>query len=346
VRTIGTKAVEVIDAHTHLSAKTCGQVIEIMDRCGIDVMIDVSPNGERELEGLLRAFSMHPGRLFACCGIDPVGFSGRRWSGRACEALERSARAGAVGVKFDKSWGLQNKDERGTIIPIDHPDLEPVYEAAGRLAVPVLFHTADPRAFFDPIDDRNERSEELALNPDWSFEDRRAFPDWWRLLRKIEKVISRHRECTFVGVHFGCAAEEPLWVADVLRDHPRYFVDIAARVGELGRHRTNDVRSVFLEHSERIMFGTDLGVQEEITLGAPQGFQPILDDVERFYRSHWRWLETAERGIPHPTPIQGRWTVDAVDLPGEVLAGLYGGNARRVFSRIGERFGGRHSATG
>jgi len=30
-------------------------------------------------------------------------------------------------------------------------------------------------------------------------------------------------------------------------------------------------------------------------------------------------LETGDRDIPHPTPIQGDWTIDAVGLPPEVL---------------------------
>ena len=34
--------------------------------------------------------------------------------------------------------------------------------------------------------------------------------------------------------------------------------------------------------------------------------------------------------IDHPTPIQGRWKVDAIDLPPEILRKLYRDNAHEL----------------
>ena len=42
--------------------------------------------------------------------------------------------------------------------------------------MPVLIHTADPVAFFLPIDETNERWEELRRHPDWSFDGRPLAP--------------------------------------------------------------------------------------------------------------------------------------------------------------------------
>jgi hypothetical protein len=38
---------------------------------------------------------------------------------------------------------------------------------------------------------------------------------------------------------------------------------------------------------------------------------------------HWRFLETAETGLPHPIPEQLPWTVAGLDLRDDVLARLY-----------------------
>jgi predicted TIM-barrel fold metal-dependent hydrolase len=334
MRTVNGRKMRIVDAHTHLSAERCAQAVQIMERIGLDVMIDVSPNLPPELERKLEAFAAHPGKLFACCGVDPAGWDAPGWTARECRALGRAAAAGAVGVKIPKEWGLNHRDAAGRLIVIDDKRLDPVYGTAGSLGLPVVFHTADPRAFFDPVDGRNERREELGLNPDWSFSDPSRYPfGWWQLVRKIEKVIARHPECVFVGAHFGCAAEEPGYVAEVLRDNPRYHADIAARIGELGRHRADAMRRAFVECQDRILFGTDMGVRETIMLGAPQAFEPSSEDVQRFYQAHWRWLETGDSGIDHPTPIQGRWPVDAIRLPTEALEKLYAGNAARVFLR-------------
>ena len=43
-----------------------------------------------------------------------------------------------------------------------------------------------------------------------------------------------------------------------------------------------------------------------------------------------RFFETAGRGLKHPTPIQGRWTIDGIDLPREILEKVYHGNAERL----------------
>ena len=51
----------------------------------------------------------------------------------------------------------------------------------------------------------------------------------------------------------------------------------------------------------------------------------------RSYYAHWRFFETHEKAVAHPTPIQGRWTVDALGLPREVLEDLYHRNAERLF---------------
>lgn len=323
----------VIDAHVHVSAAHAARAVAAMARNGVDAMIDVTPNTLRDLERKLVAFSSHPGRLFACWGVDPSGFDAPDWIGRECRAMEAAAAMGAAGVKFAKEWGLVHRDGFGNLIAVDHERLGPLFETAGRCGLPVVFHSADPRAFFDPPVPSNERYEELRVNPGWSFSDRARFPlGWWQLVRRIERVVARHPGTTFVGAHFGCAAEEPDYVADMLRDHPRYHVDTAARIGELGRRRST--REALLGSGNRVLFGTDLGIRERIMLGAPQAFEPTEADVDRFYEAHWRWFETTERGIDHPTPIQGRWTVDGVGLPVEALGAIYGGNASRVFASI------------
>ncbi len=123
-------------------------------------------------------------------------------------------------------------------------------------------------------------------------------------------------------------------MAEVMRDQPNYHVDTAARIGELGRHRATAMLGVFEQWQDRILFGTDLGVRERIMLGAPQAFEPRAIDVDRFYQAHWRWFETELERIEHPTPIQGRWTVDGLGLAVDVLEKVYGGNALAVFSKV------------
>ncbi len=320
----------VIDAHTHLEADWLKHAIAIMDRNGLQTLIDIGWRYGYELDNLLNAFKAYPGRFAAFSGLEFSEFGEPGWAQRECERLDRSIHAGAVGLKLHKSLGLSVKDTTDKLVAIDDERLASIFEKAAELGCVVAMHIADPKAFFQPLSPNNERWDELEHNPDWWFGDRSRYHyGWWQLIRQLEKVVARHPRTTILGVHFGCAAEEITYVADVMREYPNYIVDVAARLGELGRHEPALVRELFMEFQDRILFGTDLGVAKTLTLGAPQGFDPTDADTNSFYAAHWRYFETADQQINHPTPIQGRWKIDAIDLPQTVLEKLYKKNASR-----------------
>ena len=114
----------------------------------------------------------------------------------------------------------------------DDPRLDALWETAGRLGVPVAIHTADPVAFFDPVDQRNERLEELLARPDWSFCDP-GYPGFDRLIAALGRVVAAHPATTFIAVHAGCYAEDLAWVSGMLDSYPNFHIDIAARIAEL-----------------------------------------------------------------------------------------------------------------
>ena len=71
----------------------------------------------------------------------------------------------------------------------DDPRLGALFHEAGELGLPVLIHTADPVAFFDPIDAENERLEELGVHPEWSFHGP-GFPAFDELLASLEALVA------------------------------------------------------------------------------------------------------------------------------------------------------------
>ena len=90
----------------------------------------------------------------------------------AAQQLEADVKAGAKGVQeIAKSLGLTVKKADGSRLAIDDPELDPIWDAAARLNIPVFIHTADPQKFWDPIDYSNERWLELALFKDRRYQD-------------------------------------------------------------------------------------------------------------------------------------------------------------------------------
>jgi len=96
--------------------------------------------------------------------------------------------------------------------------------------------------------------------------------------------------------------------------YPNVMVEFGAREAELGR-QPRRTRGLFLEFQDRVMFGTDNDVTEEM------------------YRNNFRWLETADESFDYwGAPGQGRFAISGLALPDEVLEKIYHKNAERLFS--------------
>ena len=127
--------------------------------------------------------------------------------------------------------------------------------------------------------------------------------------------LGRKGDTSSAGI-VGCYAEDLAWVGALLERCPNFFVDISARIGELGR-QPYTARRFFLHYADRILFGSDMG--------------PDL----AAYRIIYRFLETEDEYFnyyPAVIPMQGRWHVHGLYLPEEVLEKVYFRNAEQLFS--------------
>ncbi len=319
-----------LDVHTHIQPGSLPAAMELLGRSGIRGVVNLSGDSGVQLQQQLAAAKAFPGRVAVFANLSDDGFLGPGWVERELAALEEAKRLGVRGLKLFKALGLGYVDPAGERVRIDDPRLDPIFEACGRLGLVVAIHSGDPRAYFEPLDERNERWDELKANPLWSFHDP-IFPRWEELLGEYERRVARHPNTTFIGVHFGNAPEDPARVAAMLDRYPNLYVDTAARVPEIGRMKADELRSIFLEHRTRILFGSDFQLfGRAMVLGSGGDSQPGPADADRFFAAHWRFFESKERQIEHPTPIQGRWKIDAIGLPEEVLRDVYHRNAERL----------------
>ncbi|MCB0910493.1 MAG: amidohydrolase family protein [Propionibacteriaceae bacterium] len=320
-------AVGCIDAHNHLGrwlsddgdwiVPDVDGLLATMDARHVETIVNLDGMAGAELEANLdRLDRAHPGRFLTFCQLDwamlaePDGVRG------LLDQLEDSRRRGARGVKVWKNLGLTYRDGTGALVSPDDPRVVEVLGRAGELDLPVLIHTADPIAFFEPLDEYNERLDELAVEPDWWFGDRDRHPTFDALLDAHARLVLACPRTTFVGAHFGCCAEDLERVGRLLDAAPNYHVDIAGRMAELGR-QPRHAAAFITRYADRVLFGTDI--------------YPVTDEQ---YRLHYRFLESADEGFDYAPdadiPPQGRWTVSGLALSPEVLAKVYAGNARRV----------------
>lgn len=315
----------VIDAHNHLGelfgggwdSKPVNELVDLLDQAGVKLYVDLDGGwGEELLQQHLDHFkAASPQRFMVFGGVDWSAWAeqGDRFGEWAAARLRHQAERGAQGLKIWKGLGLGVCDQHGEIVRVNDPRLEAIWATAGELGLPVMIHVADPVAFFEPLDESNERWEELHAYPDWRFPGP-PFPAFLSIVEDLASLVQRHPQTTFIGAHVGCYAENLEWVGALLESCPNFYVDISARIGELGR-QPYTARRFFLKFAERILFGLDAG--------------PDLESYRRYYR----FLETDDEYFNYSTgeaPAQGRWHIYGLYLPEDVLEKVYWRNAESV----------------
>ncbi|MGM0558459.1 MAG: amidohydrolase family protein [Myxococcota bacterium] len=329
------------DVHAHLNIDAYPLVIDVMDDEGIYRTVNLSGSSSAEKrEEHLEAAAKHDNRIAIFFNLAWSKVEEDDFGEQMAAALEDAVQDGYAGLKISKALGLGVKDADGELLPVDSPKLDPVWEKAGELGIPVSIHTSDPKAFFEKPDENNERWMELKRAPSWSFYGEQ-YPSREELLEARDRVVAKHRDTNFILVHFANNPEDVEYVASLLEEHPNVYVDVSARIGEIGRHPSEKVREIFEKHADRILFGTDFmlyaktdpsGTRYRLTLGSvsKDGEQPELADIASFYEDHWRYFETDEDAIEHPVPIQGDWKVHPIDLGDTTLQKLYIDNSERL----------------
>jgi predicted TIM-barrel fold metal-dependent hydrolase len=301
-----------IDYHNHLDALDPVDVLRIMDACGIERTVNITMKTGDEAIAMIHKFHSVDAERFATIGwMDWSDVERDDFIKVTLDRLERLVEHGAKGIKFWKNLGLSVRDSKGDLLRVDDERLAPVFDKAAELGIPVMFHIADPDAFFLPIDARNERYEELAAHPDWGFHGSHFSKK--ELLDQRDRVIARHPKTTFVAAHVAECGENLARVTQLLEKCPNVSVDISARASELGRQPYSS-RALFLKFPDRILFGADLVPEESM------------------YRLYFRFLETADEYFDYPSHAsrQGRWQIQGIYLPDDVLRKVYRDNALRL----------------
>lgn len=329
----------VVDVHTHFfvkakhDAELLDRYVEWMDRNNIAVSVSLdaqlSPRLDSHEEYLWRKYR---DRFVLFANIDFQGNGTAdepsTWAcnqeGFVQDVVERlrveHQRGRISGLKFFKDFGLRWKNRDGSKIRIDDPQWDPIWDVCGRLQLPILMHTADPSAFFRPIDSSNERETELRVHPDWSFLGE-EFPSRTELHAARNRVIARFPGTTFIAAHLGNDGEDLQQLAGWLDDYPNLMVEISSRINELGRQPYS--ANAFMEkYSDRILFGTD---------------GPFPEERLRIY---WRFLETRDeyfRYSEKSPPPQGDWRIYGLGLSPGALEKIYSGNAVRTIPGVATR---------
>jgi predicted TIM-barrel fold metal-dependent hydrolase len=302
----------IFDAHTHIgSIENTSKMISIEDEYGVTRQVGIV----HDEEGFQQAKKQYPGRFvyakylslrdIAQYNVEPV--------------LDEISKLLDQGYSIAKSWfGPRWRDFIENVprdFRINHPKLDPIYEALEENDIPLIIHVSDPDTYYTS---QYRDSEKYGLKDDH--------------LQELEDVLSRHSKLRVQVPHLG-AQPEIHRLPDLSRwmdTYPNVVLDTASSRW-MARELSKDVkkaREFMLRYSDRVLFGTDIF-----------GGRGERDYFSGRYLAQRILWETGERDTPLPIPDAdtvntGGTFINGLDLPLDVLRRLYWENANRIYPAI------------
>jgi predicted TIM-barrel fold metal-dependent hydrolase len=305
----------VIDIHSHqpapISPEQLATVVKSMDPLNLQILVNATGASGDRLVQSVAALKNSPYKdrmvMFTNINFQNVGPG---YGQRMAMQLELDVKNGALGLgEIMKGFGLRATKADGSRLHIDDPELDPIWEAAARLNIPVLIHTADPQEFFEPINFTNERWLELALYPDRRYPQPR-FPSFETINTERDSLFRKHPKTKFIMAHLGWHANNLGRVAKMFDEMPNVYGEVGAVLYDLGR-QPRTAHDFLVKYQDRVLFGKD-------------SYQP---DEFPYY---WRVFETGDEYFDYYRDYHAFWKLYGLELPDPVLRKLYYQNALKL----------------
>ena len=307
-----------IDIHNHqprnMSPAEVAKLVADMDRIGMAVMNNLSGgSGDALKQGIATFQGEYPKRFVAFANIDFANIDDPDFGVKAARQLEQDVKNGAVGLKIFKNLGMFVTDKSGKRVPTDDPRLDPIWEKAGELGIPVLIHTGEPVAFWSPVDKYNERWLELQQFPNRRRSDPK-FASFEQTMGEQWNLFRKHPRTRFIAAHLSWLGNDLGRLGKLLDEMPNMYTEIGAVLHELGR-QPKAARAFLIKYQDRVLMGKDIWAPEE-------------------YATYFRVLETEDEYFDYYRKRHAFWKMYGLGLPDEVLKKIYYRNALVLLPKI------------
>lgn len=322
-----------VDIHNHQWGMADGKTffddrIKDMDSLNMAIMVNLSGRGWRMtpeessayLENSIKEVKKYaPGRFVVFTNIDFDNISDPNWTEKAVKILEDDVKLrGAQGLKIYKSLGFNVKNADNTLVAVDDPRIDPIWEKCGELGIPILIHSADPAPFWQPVNAQNERWLELKTHPGRKRDVATGDFSWEQIMEQQHNVFRKHPKTNFINAHMGWYPNDLAKLDSLLTAMPNMYVEIGAVIAELGR-QPRTANKFFTKWQDKILFGKDSWKPEE-------------------YVTYFRVLETDDEYFQYHKKYHAFWPMYGIGLSDDVLKKVYYKNAIKLVPGIDTSF--------
>ncbi len=306
-----------IDIHNHqgnMTAQSLTSLSKVMDTLNMAVMVNLSGSfGERLKQSTDNIKANYPKRFVVFANINFDGIDESNWTQKTVKQLEEDVKNGAGGLKIFKTLGLSVKDKQGKRVAVDDERLDAIWKKCADLKIPVLIHTADPKQFWEPMDNNNERWLELVTRPGRKRSNTEPAP-WQLLMDEQHRMFKKNPNTTFIDAHFGWYGNDLGKLGSLMDEMKNIYVEFGAVIAELGR-QPRSAKKFFTKYQDRILFGKDNWAPEE-------------------YATYFRVLETEDEYFPYHKRYHAFWKMYGMELSDSILKKVYYKNALRIIPNI------------
>ena len=317
-----------IDVHSHhwdMPIQDLSTLVSEMDSLNMAYLINLSGSGlatffgkqdlmEKNLTSSIKNVKEnYPKRFGVFFNINFNRIDDENFRRNTTLLINDAVNQGAIGLKVYKNLGLNLRDSKGKRVPVDDERLSFIWEECAKLNIPVLIHSGEPKAFFDPIDKFNERWLHAREKPN-SFRSSDQYPAFDKVMLEQHNMFRKHSKTTFINAHFGWYANDLSKLSKILDELQNVSVEFGAVINELGR-QPRAAKKFFIEYQDRILFGKDIYKKDE-------------------YYIYFRVLETSDEYIQYYRKRHGLWRLYGIGLPDDVLKKIYYENALKMFPSI------------
>ena len=317
-----------VDVHSHhwdMPVKDLSKLVTEMDSLNMAYLINLSGSGfgafsgKQELMDLNLTKSLenvnenYPDRFGIFLNLDLAKIDKSDFEKNNIMQIENAVSQGVIGLKIYKNLGLTLRDSRNIRVPVDDDRLSHIWETCAKFNIPVLIHSGEPKAFFDPVDKFNERWLHAREKPR-SFRPSDKYPTFDQVMYEQEQLFKKHPTTTFINAHFGWYGNDLGRLSKQLSELTNVYVEFGAVINELGR-QPRTARRFFEDYQDRILFGKDIYKMDE-------------------YYIYFQVLETDDEYIEYYRKRHGLWRLYGLNLSDQILKKVYYQNALKIFPNI------------
>lgn len=303
----------VVDMHSHAYAESQAELerwVRNMDEVGIERTVILTGAVGDMLDSLYQAYSQFGGRFEVWCGLDLRGYDESGFGPAAVAELERCVEIGGRGVGeiSDKGKGIRTGGLVAEGMHPDDPRMDPIWQKAAELGLPINLHVADPMWMYLPMDSTNDG---LMTAYRWRLDNQPDIVDHAGMMQILDRTLARHPNTTFIVVHYANLTYDLAQLAALLARHPNMYIDVSARYAEISQI-PRAARRFIEAHADRILYGTDLG------------YNPGM------YRTTFRILETEDEHFYDHDVFRQHWALRGLGLSEASIRKIYRENALQI----------------